>query len=93
MIATFSASSKLEGVFFLRIFPLWRLYTFGKVRFSSVESKIFLIKRKKIHLETTKLEQKEKPLLPMDDNDFRYKQKFLEKTLTTRNFFNLVEIP
>jgi hypothetical protein len=52
-----------------------------------VESKIFLIKRKETHLETTKLEQKDlnKTLLPMDDNHFRYKQKFLEKTLTAHN--------
>jgi hypothetical protein len=48
-----------------------------------VESKTFLIERKKIHLETTKLEQKKKKkkktLLPMDDDHFGYKQKFLEK--------------
>ncbi len=80
---------QISGLCFFRIFALWRLNVFAKIRFSSVESKIFLIKRKKIHLETTKLEQKEKKkiLLPMDDNHFRYKQKFLEKTLTTHKNF------
>jgi hypothetical protein len=88
MIPTFSASSKFQG-FFSQSFAPWLLNVFGKTRFSSVESKIFLIKRKKIHLESTKLEQekKEKALLPMDDDHFGYEQKFLEKTLNTHKIF------
>jgi hypothetical protein len=48
---------QISGFFLFRIFALWRFNVFGKTRFPSVESKIFVTKRK-IHLETTKLEKK-----------------------------------
>jgi hypothetical protein len=94
MIATFSASSKFQG-FFFRIFALWRLNVFGKICLSSVESKIFLIKNLKIHLETTKLEPKKKktPAFQWMMTTLATNKNSWKKHLPHIKISNLVEIP
>jgi hypothetical protein len=84
---------QISGFFLFRIFALWRFNVFGKIRFPSVESKIFLRKRKKFTSKPQNWGKKEKrkKLFPMDDEHFGYKQKFLEKTLpwTALSFLSL----
>jgi hypothetical protein len=60
-----------------------------------VESKIFLIKRKKIHLETTKLEQKEKrkSCFQWMITTFATNKNSWKKHLPHIKISNLVEIP
>jgi hypothetical protein len=101
MIATFSASSKFQGIFFFEFLHCGDLM-FWKNSFSLCGVENSSKKKKTIHLETTKL--KKKKLLHTDDDHFSYKQKFLGKTLpwTALSFLsltthikisNLVEIP